>query len=135
MEPLSLDDHPAEPAQVRRPLEPALDRLCQELRRRQDVLDQVADSLVPLAGMIGQQTRYLEQIASQLQTMSEATQALTGVLQSLPKSSREQSEKLDLIGDHLQGDQQRDRMTLEFWKRLDGTSPPWSASPKAGRNS
>ena len=63
-------------------------------------------------GIIDRHGKAIEQMGMEMQRLTAAADQLTAALEALPKSSREQAEKLSAIEDQLQSDDQVDRALL-----------------------
>jgi len=101
------------PPEERSPLDRTLERLSEYLETQRSVSGEIARAVTALPTLGEQQTRQLEQIRTQIDRLSQATETLTAALEALPKSTREQSEKLSLIEDQLQTEGQTDRAVLD----------------------
>lgn len=99
-------------------LRQALEGLSEHLKDQQSLSEQIARVLTPLSGLTEQQTRHLEHIQEQVNRVGEVGERMLSVLQALPKSTREQSEKLATIEDQLQDESQSDRVLRESIETL-----------------
>ncbi len=113
-----LEQYSGELAQVRSRIEESFNQLSEYLRSHRPISERIADSLRPMPDLIGQQLRMMEQISGKLDRMGQANEKLSSTLDALPKSYREQSEKLEMIEDQMQSHAQADRAMLENLEQL-----------------
>jgi hypothetical protein len=96
----------------------ALDKLTQGFEAQGQNLLQMAQNQDKHVALMDRHGKILEQMLSEVQRLTSTTDHLIGALEAVPKSSREQSEKLSAIEDQLQSDNQTDRALLKIMDTL-----------------
>ncbi|MFA5863957.1 MAG: hypothetical protein WC975_04640 [Phycisphaerae bacterium] len=95
-----------------------LDKLSQGFDNQSQNLLQMAQNQDKHVTLMDRHGKILEQMLSEVQRLTSTTDRLSGALEAVPKSSREQSEKLSAIEDQLQSDNQTDRALLRTMDTL-----------------
>ncbi len=107
-----LENYIEELAKTNEKLVSALEKLTEASENQGQRFDQMSQNQEKFVSILDRQGKVMGDLLAEMQRMTNASDHLIVALEALPKSSREQAEKLSAIEDQLQSDGQTDRALL-----------------------